>query len=938
VVSAQLPPLPELQQKIQAAQQYDELLQTKQTQLSIPETLYDAEMAVDLALADVDNIRLMLMLERRLLENHINQMDGMNDRAALTLAYEQRDLQSAQVATLQRALYLARDIYQKTQDNLGHLQQDQFTAQAQERSTDRSQHVEILSKQLSDLDQRILQQREKLKEASAAKIQTKDLQRLSSDEEQRQYLVSQLTVLQFDPMLDELQAMLTQQDGGLFSLRYASDYANFLLDSLQEMQFDLQAHLARLSERLAHLTKEFEAYRIGHLDYMQQKQHIQALLKGYQLLSNDLQSSIDEVTQYRSTIAQSYGMGLMARQPLPSDAKEWKTLLSELLSIPLATWQKMQQNTHQVSLALQSAGLMRQVILVVAELCWLFVCFRLWRALKRYQQKNIVLKGKNIEAKRFSEVAWFVVTQITSRNLYGLAFFGAVIGLLVLSTVSGESLSILVGLGLIWFVFKMVLGVAHIALLENAEDVAGRDVILYRHLRAGLSISIILAALTLLTHYLSISFESTAFIDRLFMLVLLGVSVPLLKSKDVVPDLLEPYFGTRQYLRRMVRLLAVLIPLTIFSNAALGLMGYVNLAWRIAVIEAQILCGLSILLLLRGLFRDGMTILSEWCIRYLSNGWLWMEAILKPMQKLLYLLLLWLIIWGLLYWILAAQTLLMFQQQLWLWINHPLFSIADAPISTLSLIEFFIVLSLVIWAAKWSREFSYRWLFSQSKDPGVRNSLSVFLQYGTVMIGVFLILRVLGLDITTLTVVLGAMAVGLGFGLRDIANNFVSGVLLLIERPIRKGDVIKIGEHEGEVTHIGMRAVTMHTSESVDVLVPNASIFSQAFSNWTHTDSLIRTLFTLRVDFGADPHAVQQMIQEVVTSHPSVMHHPAVEVFLQEIGESALIFQIRYHTDLRTHTSRTKVKSEVIFKVWDALKTAGIRSPYPQQDIHLHKE
>jgi potassium efflux system protein len=242
---------------------------------------------------------------------------------------------------------------------------------------------------------------------------------------------------------------------------------------------------------------------------------------------------------------------------------------------------------------------------------------------------------------------------------------------------------------------------------------------------------------------------------------------------------------------------------------------------------------------------------------------------------------------------------------------------------------------IIRWAARWSREFAYRWLYSGAKDPGVRNSLSVFTQYATVTIGAFIILRVLGINLTTLAVVAGALAVGIGFGLQNIANNLISGILLLIERPMRVGDTITVGPYEGEVTHIGMRATTVKTFDNMEVIIPNAETVSNPFVNWTHHDTIVRTLIHLRVGFNENPHQVQAIIYQVVTRHPAVVSQPKVEVFLLEFAESAMIFEIRYHIDLTIINSRPQVKSEILFQLWDTLKTAGIELPYPKQEVEI---
>ena len=128
----------------------------------------------------------------------------------------------------------------------------------------------------------------------------------------------------------------------------------------------------------------------------------------------------------------------------------------------------------------------------------------------------------------------------------------------------------------------------------------------------------------------------------------------------------------------------------------------------------------------------------------------------------------------------------------------------------------------------------------------MRNSLSVFTQYLVIVIGFFFSFRMLGFDFTGLSLVLGGLAVGMGFGLRDFANNIIGGLMLLIERPVREGDLITLGDYEGRVAHIGIRAMRICSWDNMEVLIPNAETFNKPFTNWTHQDSIVRTVIPLK--------------------------------------------------------------------------------------------
>jgi potassium efflux system protein len=192
----------------------------------------------------------------------------------------------------------------------------------------------------------------------------------------------------------------------------------------------------------------------------------------------------------------------------------------------------------------------------------------------------------------------------------------------------------------------------------------------------------------------------------------------------------------------------------------------------------------------------------------------------------------------------------------------------------------------------------------------------------------------LGIDLTTLAIFAGALGVGIGFGLQNIANNLVSGIMLLIERPLRSGDIVNIGNREGLVTRIGMRSLTIKNWDYQDVIIPNSEVISNAFTNWTHSDNVLRTKLTIGVSYDNDPHQAMQVIEQVLKAHPAVLKNPAPGVWLSDLAPSSINFHVQYYFDLKQHNG-LEVKSQILFNLWDRLKAAGIRIPYSQQDLYI---
>ncbi len=268
-------------------------------------------------------------------------------------------------------------------------------------------------------------------------------------------------------------------------------------------------------------------------------------------------------------------------------------------------------------------------------------------------------------------------------------------------------------------------------------------------------------------------------------------------------------------------------------------------------------------------------------------------------------------------------------------LHYHLADILNTTITPLSIIELAVVISLLYWSARWTREFMYRMLLSRTKDLGLRNSLAILSQYAMTVVGFFIGVRLLGIDFKALTVFATAFAFGVGLGLRDLVNNFACGFLLLLERPLRVGDIIAINGSEGEVMHIGGRAVTVRTWDHMEVIVPNAEIFSKSFTNWTAKDNIIRTVVSIKINRHDNPHSIQTIIHHVLDQQKDVLVDPTPEVFMTELDGDLTEFEVRYYVNLRQIKSRYSLRSEVLIAIWDAFEKHGIQPPYPRHDIYL---
>lgn len=216
---------------------------------------------------------------------------------------------------------------------------------------------------------------------------------------------------------------------------------------------------------------------------------------------------------------------------------------------------------------------------------------------------------------------------------------------------------------------------------------------------------------------------------------------------------------------------------------------------------------------------------------------------------------------------------------------------------------------------------------------GIPYAVSTIAYYVLLLLVVVAALSDAGIELNKFTVLTGALGVGLGFGLQNIVNNFVSGLILLFERPIHVGDVIDVNGLGGSVRHIGARSVTMVAAQGAEVIVPNSNLLSNQVVNWTLSSPWRRVDVKVRVAYGTDPKVVLNLLVNVAKSYPGILRERAPEAFFLGFGDSALDFELRFWS-ARQETS-FQLQSDVAVSIFEALTDAGIEIPFPQRDLHL---
>lgn len=218
-------------------------------------------------------------------------------------------------------------------------------------------------------------------------------------------------------------------------------------------------------------------------------------------------------------------------------------------------------------------------------------------------------------------------------------------------------------------------------------------------------------------------------------------------------------------------------------------------------------------------------------------------------------------------------------------------------------------------------------------DPGVGISINRLIYYSFIVVGFALALDVMGISIQSLTVIIGALGVGIGFGLQNIVNNFASGLILLFERSIKVGDVVVVNGTWGTVKHLGLRATIIQTFANAEMIVPNSDLVSSTVNNWTMTNRRTRFTIKIGVAYGTDPAFVKQVLLKIADEHSNVLKDPAPGVVFTEFGDSSLNFELRCW--VRDIANMWKTQDEIMYEIDKKFKENNISIPFPQRDLYI---
>ena len=701
----------------------------------------------------------------------------------------------------------------------------------------------------------------------------------------------------------------------------------------EEKRIDVQANSliellniksSLLKQRIEVVSKQTSLDASGKKKYQQAqsiyKRLITRVIKQLELISLLSQRVQKQIKTIDAAYMQQKRRELRARHQLPHTLVQWQLLLKEISTLPEKIQKLVQKTLVGLWTALLAVPPGKTLLLILSGLFWSFICLSL-RYLPRYRESR--------SQDNFSQRVLFISSDMLYSNQFSFLLGGLIIisGWLLDIILSG--LVVIGSIFVIWITAQMIIRLSRWTLTSPiglSEKQPGlHRLIVYFTLFMSVSSFILLLGF--------LGFITPALMDLVERMVILLLLPPAYLTLRIRKLLIEKMSEKKEagYWVKLVGLISLAIPMVIFSAAVVGIAGYINLAWMVAGHLSIFIIIISAWLIVRGLVMDLVQKAENKLIQHSERGIFWVKSIVEPLHLLIRLGLFLIAIW-VIYRLFGGdpETGLDFKG----WFQHTLFTFGETAINGQNLLGSVLLIAFVFYLGRWSREITYGWLFSHILDLGVRNSLSVFTQYSVVLVGLLISLNVLGINLTSLTVFAGALGVGLGLGMQSIANNFISGLILLAERPIRTKDWVTIGDKEGEVAEIGMRSVTVTTWDNQDVIIPNSELTSSAFINWTRTNNVVRTVLIIGIRYQDDPHKAQTIIEEAVIMQPEVSLEPKPLVLLTEFAASSVNFRVQYYLDVMQF-SRLRVKSSVMFAIWDALKESGIGIPFPQQDIYI---
>ncbi len=268
-------------------------------------------------------------------------------------------------------------------------------------------------------------------------------------------------------------------------------------------------------------------------------------------------------------------------------------------------------------------------------------------------------------------------------------------------------------------------------------------------------------------------------------------------------------------------------------------------------------------------------------------------------------------------------------------LDYPFMHFGQTEVTLSGLLTLVVLLVLVIAGEMLiKRVFIMRLLSRTKMEPSLQYAIAKILGYLIIVLGFYIALQAVGIDLSSLAIIAGAIGVGLGFGLQNIINNFVSGLIILAERPITIGDRVDVSGVAGQVTKISLRSTTVVTNDNISIIVPNSQFISSTVTNWSHGDPKVRFRVPFGVAYGSDIEKLRRLMLEVAADHLKALKDPKPDLFFKSFGDSSLNFELVVWSAEMTF-SPSRFYSDLNYAIERKLRENNIEIPFPQRDLHL---
>jgi small-conductance mechanosensitive channel len=269
------------------------------------------------------------------------------------------------------------------------------------------------------------------------------------------------------------------------------------------------------------------------------------------------------------------------------------------------------------------------------------------------------------------------------------------------------------------------------------------------------------------------------------------------------------------------------------------------------------------------------------------------------------------------------------------WFNYPLIRLGEDTITVLTIAKvLFWIAAVLILNLVLQRVVLRRMLKFTRLNEGLQFAIAKMAGYTAVIVGIYVALVANGVNLSSLALVAGAIGLGIGFGLQNLVANFVSGIVILAERPIAIGDRVEVEGVAGRVTQMNIRATTIRTNDNIAIIVPNSQFTANPVTNLSHGDKRLRLRLPIGVAYGTDVERLRTVLTDAARTHPDVLAQPEPVLYFDGFGDNSLNFELAVWTDTMTHSPR-RFRSELNFIIERTLREARIQIPFPQRVVHL---